>query len=65
MPKSWSMVGITQSAEKFKIRMHHDHGHHDVDLFFDSQEEAEAAINEWKAAPVNRKVIREGQTKDD
>lgn len=56
MPKSWTKVHVTTSG-KYRIRVHDGNQDHDLSLEFDSEEEADTAIEEFKQAPTNSKVV--------
>jgi hypothetical protein len=56
LPKSWSKVRVASSG-KYRIRMHDGDQEHELSAEFDSEEEVDAAINEFKGAPTNSKVL--------
>jgi hypothetical protein len=56
LPKSWSKVHV-ESSGKYRIRMHDGDQEHELSVEFDSEEEAESAIEEFKQAPTNTKVV--------
>jgi uncharacterized protein YegP (UPF0339 family) len=56
VPKSWSKVRV-ESSGKYRIRMHHDNQEQDLDFEYNSEQEADSAIEEFKQAPTNGKVI--------
>ena len=56
MPKSWSKVHVEETG-KYHIRMHHDGEEQDLSFEFNSEKEADAAIEDFKKAPTNSKPI--------
>ena len=56
MPKSWTKVHVASSG-KYRIRMHDGDQEHELSAEFESEEEADSAINEFKQAPTNSDVI--------
>ena len=54
MPKTWSVVPVTRSPTKYKIRMeeteHPRHKQHDLPAEYETEEEAWKAIDDWKKA---------------
>jgi hypothetical protein len=56
LPKSWTKVHVASSG-KYLIRMHDGEQEHDLSLEYESEEEADSAIEEFKQAPTNSEVV--------
>jgi hypothetical protein len=61
MPKSWTKVHV-ESTGKYRIRLHDGDQEHELSADFDSEEEVDSAIDEFKQAPTNTEVVRHPRT---
>jgi hypothetical protein len=56
VPRTWTKVHVT-STGKYRIRMHDGEQEHELSGEFDTEEEVDTAIAEFKQAPTTTVVV--------